>query len=238
MIRHIRRALTLAAFGGLLAGCGDDSGGNGPSVPPAPTGLTAVPNAGGTAIDVSWTAVSGATGYRLERADPSNPGVFTQIGGVITATNFSDATVVPNTVYSYRVAASNSAGQGAFSSVVTQTLAGLKQRVVNSDVLADQTWFADSLYILSGYVKVRNNAVLTIQAGTRIVGDTLVNGSSLWIRRGSQLIANGTSVAPIVFTSARSAGNRKPGDWGGIIIIGNGIINRTGNPVQIGRAHV
>src|SRR5690606_11975009 len=28
--------------------------------------------------------------------------------------------------------------------------------------------------------------------------------------------------------SARSAGNRAPGDWGGLIIIGNGTINRTG----------
>ena len=26
-------------------------------------------------------------------------------------------------------------------------------------------------------------------------------------------------------------GNRKPGDWGGVIIIGNGIINRTGSPI-------
>jgi hypothetical protein len=34
-----------------------------------------------------------------------------------------------------------------------------------------------------------------------------------------------------VFTSARSPGNRKPGDWGGIIVIGNGIINRTGGPI-------
>ena len=34
-----------------------------------------------------------------------------------------------------------------------------------------------------------------------------------------------------MFTSARAAGNRKPGDWGGIIIIGNGIINRTGDPI-------
>jgi len=35
-----------------------------------------------------------------------------------------------------------------------------------------------------------------------------------------------------VFTSARSPGNRKPGDWGGIIIVGNGIINRTGTPIN------
>jgi hypothetical protein len=34
-----------------------------------------------------------------------------------------------------------------------------------------------------------------------------------------------------VFTSQRTAGNRKPGDWGGIIIIGNAPINRTANPI-------
>jgi hypothetical protein len=32
-----------------------------------------------------------------------------------------------------------------------------------------------------------------------------------------------------VFTSSRPAGQRQPGDWGGIIMIGNGIINKTGN---------
>ncbi len=57
-------------------------------------------------------------------------------------------------------------------------------------------------------------------------------GSSLWILRGAKIEANGTAAAPIVFTSGRLPGNRKPGDWGGIIIIGNGIINRTGDPIQ------
>jgi hypothetical protein len=84
------------------------------------------------------------------------------------------------------------------------------------------------VYVLSGFIKVKNGAVLTILPGTKIVGDTNVTGSSLWILRGSRIEANGTLAQPIVFTSQRSPGNRKPGDWGGIIIIGNGIINRTG----------
>ena len=78
---------------------------------------------------------------------------------------------------------------------------------------------------------MQSGATLTIQPGTKIVGDTTAPGSSLWILRGAKIEANGTAVAPIVFTSARAAGNRKPGDWGGLIIIGNGIINRSGDPI-------
>jgi len=51
---------------------------------------------------------------------------------------------------------------------------------------------------------------------------------------GQILIGAGCAPAfmsAIVFTSQRSAPNRKPGDWGGTIIIGNGIINRTGSPI-------
>ena len=41
-------------------------------------------------------------------------------------------------------------------------------------------------------------------------------------------------MAPIVFTSAKAAGSRKPGDWGGIIVIGNGISNRSGTVLTEG----
>jgi hypothetical protein len=77
-------------------------------------------------------------------------------------------------------------------------------------------------------VKVQDGALPTIQAGTRIIGDTAWPAAPSWILRGSKIQANGTAAEPIVFTSGRLPGNRKPGDWGGIIIIGNGIINRTG----------
>jgi hypothetical protein len=105
--------------------------------------------------------------------------------------------------------------------------------VINADITQSRTLFADTTYTLSGYVKVTNGAILTVEPGTRIVGDTSVSGSSLWILRGSRLEANGTAAAPIVFTSQRAAPNRKPGDWGGIIVIGNGIINRNSGGAPI-----
>lgn len=103
--------------------------------------------------------------------------------------------------------------------------------VLTGNISADRTLSADTTYVLSGYVKVASGATLHIPAGTKIVGDTTKLGSSLWILRGAKIDAQGTADKPIVFTSQRAAGNRAPGDWGGIIIVGNGIINRTANPI-------
>src|SRR5262245_20269429 len=103
---------------------------------------------------------------------------------------------------------------------------------ITGNITSNRTFSKDTVYTLSGYIKVTNGATLTIQAGTTIIGNTTVLGSSLWILRGAKINAVGTAAAPILFTSARSSGNRKPGDWGGLIIIGNGIINRTGSPIN------
>jgi hypothetical protein len=46
--------------------------------------------------------------------------------------------------------------------------------------------------------------------------------------RGAKIVANGTAAAPIVFTSANEPGDRFPGDWGGIVVVGNASSNRTG----------
>jgi hypothetical protein len=100
--------------------------------------------------------------------------------------------------------------------------------VLSGNITADRTLTPDTQYVLSGQVKVRSGATLSILAGTKIVGDTTVPGSSLWISRGARIQAMGSQPRPIVFTSQRALGHRKPGDWGGIVIIGNGTINRSG----------
>jgi hypothetical protein len=216
-------AAVLMAAG--LAGCGDDEPSGPPATPPTPTGLAVT--AGATSIQVTWTAVSGATGYVLERADPSAPGTFAAVGGSITTNSYTDAAVTPGTAYSYRVAAVNANGTGSFSSPVNVSVAGAKVATLTGNHTSDRTLFADTLYTLSGYVKFGGGSTLTIQPGTTIVGDPAVPGSSLWILRGSSIDAQGTATAPIVFTSGKPVGARAPGDWGGIIIVGNGVINRT-----------
>ena len=100
---------------------------------------------------------------------------------------------------------------------------------ITGDITTNRTLIKDTVYTLSGFVHVANGATLTIQAGTKIVGDQSVVGSSLFVLRGARIVANGTASAPIVFTSGRADGTRQPGDWGGLIIVGRGVVNRSGS---------
>ncbi len=194
-------------------------------LPATPTGL-AVTALTATSTRITWTAVSGATSYTLQRAVVTAPTVFTDLSTTLTVATYDDPGLTPPlSNYLYRVAATNATGTSAFSG--TRSVGAF----ISGNITASRTLYSDTVYTLSGYVKVQSGATLTIQPGTKIVGDTTAPGSSLWILRGAKIEANGTAAAPIVFTSARASGNRKPGDWGGIIIIGNGIINRTGNPI-------
>jgi len=99
--------------------------------------------------------------------------------------------------------------------------------VISGNITASRTLFKDTTYTISGFVQVTNGATLTIQPGTTILGDFATVGSSLFITRGARIQAIGTAAEPIVFTSSRPVGQRQAGDWGGLIIIGNGIINRS-----------
>lgn len=229
MMLFTRRFLSVASATllAVLAACGEDAvepSGNPPAMPAGLTAAVVSP----TQIDVAWTAVTGATSYRLERADASAPGVFAQVGGSLAAPEYDDLAVTAGGTYSYRVAAINANGTSAFTTPVTAAAPGLKVAELTGNLTASRTLFKDTLYTLKGYVKVANNATLTIQAGTRIVGDFETKGSSLWILPGSKLEANGTSAGPIVFTSEQPVGSRKPGDWGGILIIGKAVSSRSG----------
>ena len=100
--------------------------------------------------------------------------------------------------------------------------------VISADITSNRTLRSDTVYTLRGFIHVQPPAVLTIEPGTKIVGDFDVVGSSLFIMRGARIQAVGTATDPIVFTSSRPVGQRQAGDWGGLIIIGNARINRTG----------
>ncbi|MES2852721.1 MAG: hypothetical protein V4698_07385 [Bacteroidota bacterium] len=92
---------------------------------------------------------------------------------------------------------------------------------------SDLTLYKKNTYRLIGVVYITNNAVLTIEPGTVIRGDVETCGT-LVISKGSKIMAEGEQTDPIVFTSNREISARKPGDWGGIIIMGEAPINRIG----------
>jgi hypothetical protein len=91
------------------------------------------------------------------------------------------------------------------------------------------TLTSDKTWTLKGYVYVTDGAKIIIQPGTKIVSDIAEKGA-LCIERGAQIIAEGTSTNPIVFTSGREDGQKSPGDWGGIVLLGRATTNRTSEP--------
>lgn len=220
--------LVSGALLALLTACGSDSTEPPPQVA-APTGVTAT-STSTTSIRLTWNQVSGADSYEVDRA--SGTGAMANVKTGLTSTFYEDVGLNASTQYDYVVRAVKGTTKSSNSTQASATTGtpGPKVAVING-VTTSRTLYSDTVYTLSGYVKVSNGSTLTIQAGTRIIGDTLVTGSSLWILRGSKIVAQGTAANPIVFTSARSPGNRKPGDWGGIIIVGNALINRTANPI-------
>jgi hypothetical protein len=85
---------------------------------PAPDGLAAV--AGNNQVNLTWTAVFGATGYNVKRATVSIDPYATIASGV-TATNYTDGAVTNGGTYYYVVSAEASAGESDNSFAVNAT---------------------------------------------------------------------------------------------------------------------
>ena len=121
-------------------------------------------------------------------------------------------------------------GEGVIGVPTTTTLSG--------NINTTTTLTSDKVWTLKGYVYVTDGAKLIIQPGTTIISDVAEKGA-LCIERGAQIIAEGTATKPIIFTSGKAVGERTPGDWGGIIILGKAKTNRSSEPTiegGIGRA--
>jgi hypothetical protein len=88
--------------------------------PAAPTNLDAIA-AGPTQIDLDWTDnSSNETNFLIERQTGS--GSFVQIASVgANISSYSDTTVSPNTSYTYRVRATNSAGNSVYGAGASAT---------------------------------------------------------------------------------------------------------------------
>jgi len=112
---------------------------------------------------------------------------------------------------------------------------GTKQeQIISSKIItgtiSDVVELPKGKYILKGYVFVTERASLRFAAGSLIVSDTIQKGA-LIVERNARLFAEGTAAEPIIFTSGKAPGARTPGDWGGIVLLGNAPTNRVTEPI-------
>jgi len=219
----------------LAGACSD--GVTAPDPLAAPATITATTQ-GPRSVQLSWAAVVGAERYEVDRA--VGAGSFSTVATVTSAT-YTDTALVAETSYKFRVRALRGTEQGPYSTEATALTGDRPVVQVSADITSNTTWTNTNVYQLTKIVSVANGATLTIQAGTKIIGGTITTGqappvTALMVLRGSRLNAVGTASQPIVFTSSAAAGSRAPGDWGGLILVGNARSNRTGRTVVEGPA--
>lgn len=107
---------------------------------------------------------------------------------------------------------------------------GEPTQILSGNISENTTLTKRNTYLLLGDVFVTNNATLIIEPGTVVLGDFKTKGS-LTISKGAKIIAEGTQTDPIIFTSSKSV--KKPGDWGGLFVLGDAPINTYGNEASL-----
>ncbi len=211
----------------VLSACGTDD----PVAPGATTGTLSLTVSGLPASTNAAVTVTGPNAFSQAVTATTNltvaAGTYTVAAAQVTAATIKyNGTPTPASV-------TVTAG-GTATATIAYAVAATPVVTLSGSLTANRRLSVDTLYVLRGFVYVQNGATLTIDAGTKIVGDTTALGSALFIMRGAKIDAQGTAALPIVFTSQRSAGNRAPGDWGGLILVGNARNNRSGNVIVEG----
>jgi hypothetical protein len=217
--------------------CKDDT----PAVVPIPTITTSGNLAGvpGSTVQIK-ASINAPGGIKTVTVLKNGSAFDTQTGTGQTTLEYSKDYVIEslpaNSVVNFTIQVTDNSNQVSTLTTIPVTVSAVPAPtvvVVEGNLEGNITWTADKIYKLKGFVRlgteatfgtVTKTATLTIQPGTLIVGERASKGT-LVVQRGSKLIAEGTAAKPIVFTSERLAGEREPGDWGGIVICGRAINN-------------
>jgi uncharacterized protein (TIGR02145 family) len=190
-----------------------NAGGEGPmseavsetTLPFVPTDVTAAVSSP-TSITVSWSAVTGASNYRVYRST-SIDGTYTQVGGSITATSYTNTGLTTGTTYYYRVAAYNSSnGEGPRSEAVSETPRTTPSAPQNFTATPGNgqvalSWAAPSSNggsAITGYQVSSDNGSswVTASGSTSHTFTSLANGTSYTFKvRAVNIAGNGTEAS-------------------------------------------
>ncbi|MGG4552189.1 cellulase family glycosylhydrolase [Paenibacillus humicus] len=193
-----------------------------PTVPAAPTGLTAA--AGNGQAVLSWNASSGATSYAVKRAAVSG-GPYTTIASNVAATSYTDTGLTNGNTYYYVVSAANSAGTSSHSTQASVTPQGTP--VPSSSLVlqyrAGDTNSSDNQ--IKPYFNIKNNGTSPVNLSSLKLryyftkdGNQTMNAWIDWAQVGSSNIqtafgsvsgTNADTYVELSFTAA--AGSIAPG---------------------------
>ncbi|MDD2528051.1 MAG: hypothetical protein PHW35_06910 [Lentimicrobiaceae bacterium] len=217
-----------------FASCSDDKDdpGDVPKIQLNPASATAVPGS-----EVTTTLTMNAS-EGLSKLILNSNGVMDTLASYVKeqSATYVFKTIVPaaapaNSNYTYIFTALDALNRSSDPVVFTVTVSKIPPKEivnVSGEITGNVTWSKNKIWRMQGMVKVMDNAILTIEPGTTVIGEYSSKGSLL-IQQGGKLIADGSAQQPIVFTSEKERGQREAGDWGGIVICGRAINNQGSN---------
>lgn len=170
-----------------------------PALPNAPTGLIAAAESP-SQISLAWTdASSNETGFAIERS--TSGGSYVQAGAVAAGiTSFVDGGLVPSTTYTYRVRATNGAGDSAYSNTASATTAPYAPTLFSDDFNDGN---ANGWTVVSGTWAMSNG---TAYKGTTANG-MAINGQSSWTDYSVQARVKKDARVPCILARYSDSGN-------------------------------
>lgn len=137
------------------------------TLPAAPSALTATA-VGADRVDLAWTDNSSLSPtFKIERESPTGGGfaeIATQIAG---QTTYSDTGLSASTEYNYRVRASTSDGNSAYSTATSDTTEGGASPMIPSALAVPTTGTTSANSIATGSLSPTGNALLVVFLGAR-----------------------------------------------------------------------
>lgn len=229
-MRYLTHLLAITGFVAAvaMAGCSDDNPAGTTTTPSVENLLQATVTSNSVTLTWTYSDDAKADSFRVSRNG-------TLVASLPVATKtFMDTGLAATTAYTYSVVAVKSGTASASASiVVTTTAPGSSEKraiLAGNTGASDRTLSKDTIYTIVGFYFVQPGTKLVIPAGTRLEGDFATKGALITVRGTSarssgQIIAIGTQSEPIIFTSSQPVGQRKRGDWGGIVLSGLSDLN-------------
>ncbi len=110
----------------------------------------------------------------------------------------------------------------------------LNRRGFDREIRFDATLRSDRIYYLGHRLFVRDGATLTIEPGTHV--RAWGRSAAIIVEPGGRIVAEGTRAAPVVLSCSLPVGQREPGCWGGLRILGRAPVTRLEGVAPGGRA--
>lgn len=174
------------------------------AVPTAPTGLGAVPGDG--QVQLTWNAVSGATGYNVKRST-TNGGPYSNVNTTpVTATTFTNTGLTNGATYYYVITAVNASGESPVSTQVSATPqaanGGNGGVTVTRAITANGQWFNEQ------QVRIANTSAITALSITVVIQRTTgVSHSGQYNTVGGQIQqSNSSTTSAITYQFALAPG--------------------------------